>query len=567
MGDSSDKTKVKLPVGTKVNTLFTVTAIVMCILNIVLLTNSSRYSSSYNQILDSISMANSISGVAKNMYSEMREVVNGKVSFEDGKQFAIIDTINNTVNALMDRTDNDGRTKLGVIQRTMQTLTEYVYKSGKQIKEDAPVDERERTLEDIADISEIVEENVQDFILYEINRSTILRDEVKKSFSRDLLISAVVLALVFTVSILCGRMISRNISNPIKKLQSSASAIAGGDLRIETLNVKTRDEIKELAEAFNAMKDSLREIISSVCEASGNLYAASKQMYQNALSNSASAEEISAASQKVAEGIAEQSGESKKSLESIESMFEAFKEIVGRSEEILENSEKSVQLAISGNLCIHDHMEQLKEVTSAICRTSEATKRLYLKVQEMSKILDTMDKISSQTNLLALNASIEAARAGQAGKGFAVVAEEIRKLAEESMVSAKRIGEIIGSVQQESDSINEKMADITAKVLSGNETADKARRYFELIVKTNSASNEDMKGISSELAVVERDMECIKNSMKHIGEIAVRSKDEGMAISAAVQKQTANLEELTSFASALSELAGTMEEKVKRFAL
>lgn len=72
MGDSSDKTKVKLPVGTKVNTLFTVTAIVMCILNIVLLTNSSRYSSSYNQILDSISMANSISGVAKNMYSEMR---------------------------------------------------------------------------------------------------------------------------------------------------------------------------------------------------------------------------------------------------------------------------------------------------------------------------------------------------------------------------------------------------------------------------------------------------------------------------------------------------------------
>jgi len=512
-------------------------------------------------------MANSISGVAKNMYSEMREVVNGKVSFEDGKQFAIIDTINNTVNALMDRTDNDGRTKLGVIQRTMQTLTEYVYKSGKQIKEDAPVDERERTLEDIADISEIVEENVQDFILYEINRSTILRDEVKKSFSRDLLISAVVLALVFTVSILCGRMISRNISNPIKKLQSSASAIAGGDLRIETLNVKTRDEIKELAEAFNAMKDSLREIISSVCEASGNLYAASKQMYQNALSNSASAEEISAASQKVTEGIAEQSGESKKSLESIESMFEAFKEIVGRSEEILENSEKSVQLAISGNLCIHDHMEQLKEVTSAICRTSEATKRLYLKVQEMSKILDTMDKISSQTNLLALNASIEAARAGQAGKGFAVVAEEIRKLAEESMVSAKRIGEIIGSVQQESDSINEKMADITAKVLSGNETADKARRYFELIVKTNSASNEDMKGISSELAVVERDMECIKNSMKHIGEIAVRSKDEGMAISAAVQKQTANLEELTSFASALSELAGTMEEKVKRFAL
>jgi len=40
---------------------------------------------------------------------------------------------------------------------------------------------------------------------------------------------------------------------------------------------------------------------------------------------------------------------------------------------------------------------------------------------------------------LALNATIEAARAGEAGKSFSIVASEIKKLADQSKVSANYI--------------------------------------------------------------------------------------------------------------------------------
>lgn len=95
-------------------------------------------------------------------------------------------------------------------------------------------------------------------------------------------------------------------------------------------------------------------------------------------------------------------------------------------------------------------------------------------VNSTSEILEIIKRVAQQTNLLGLNAAIEAARAGEYGRGFSIVAGEVRKLADESDSSAKKINEMltkfqgsVGSVLEiveNSDAITQEQAKATQEI-------------------------------------------------------------------------------------------------------
>jgi hypothetical protein len=94
---------------------------------------------------------------------------------------------------------------------------------------------------------------------------------------------------------------------------------------------------------------------------------------------------------------------------------------------------------------------QTQEV-AMICRVlGQLSEDSQARVREMSQVLELIKHVAGQTNLLGLNAAIEAARVGEYGRGFAVVAEEIRKLADSSTLSVRKIAQIIQGVQVDSE--------------------------------------------------------------------------------------------------------------------
>lgn len=135
-----------------------------------------------------------------------------------------------------------------------------------------------------------------------------------------------------------------------------------------------------------------------------------------------------------------------KSLEKQDEMYQMSDELLGAMKKITGTIEtlsaESEELASTG-ATLTQNAEQLNE-----------------KVAETDEVLKVVQEVTDQTNLLGLNAEIEAARVGDEGKGFGVVAEEIRKLADNTASSLKQIEEILNTLQDSNQDINQGVQNI-----------------------------------------------------------------------------------------------------------
>ncbi len=106
-----------------------------------------------------------------------------------------------------------------------------------------------------------------------------------------------------------------------------------------------------------------------------------------------------------------------------------FRETIDSSDTVRRDAARTDELALRCST-------RLENSSTTIMALKDETSR----IAEISK---TINDIADMTALLALNASIDSARAGEHGRGFSVVADEISKLADDSMSSAKEISDII----------------------------------------------------------------------------------------------------------------------------
>ncbi len=197
-------------------------------------------------------------------------------------------------------------------------------------------------------------------------------------------------------------------------------------------------------------------------------------------------EQVSAASQLLAENASKQAAALEETSASIEQILIMIQESAQRTQQVHATSQDNSQTSEQARGLVDDAQRDATEGMTAMQEMARTIDGMKDSAEKTGKIVTTIDEIAFQTNLLALNAAVEAARAGEAGKGFAVVAEEVRSLAGRSARAARETGQLIDESVRNSD----QGVSATRRVESVfQDIVDRVTQLAELVGKVAAASD------------------------------------------------------------------------------
>jgi methyl-accepting chemotaxis protein len=371
--------------------------------------------------------------------------------------------------------------------------------------------------------------------------------------------------ITIIVSILLSLYISRVISKPVVKLSASAEQIAEGNLSVEDIHIRNKDEIGDLAVSFNKMLGSLKIIAEKTMQSSYGVAASAQELMAGSEAASSASEEIVASMQNVSTGIQKQ----KFSIDSISSAMDEtsaeIEQIASNMQYVSNNAQTLSNLSNKGNGALADVINQMEKISTRSEDSVKAVKLLEGMSQKVETITSMITEVSGQTNLLALNAAIEAARAGEQGRGFSVVAEEVRKLAEQSSSAANEISNIIRSMNDQIGSIVNIIEDEASEVYAGTKVVSQANSSFDEISKGVEGIISQVQGVSAATQQITSGIEQVVAATGEILESASNNSSSVQNISLAIEEQAASVEIISNKAAALAELAVELDSTVSIF--
>lgn len=374
-------------------------------------------------------------------------------------------------------------------------------------------------------------------------------------------ITVITLIIVLLVSI----KFSKSISNPIKQITKMMRELSDGNLKVEINKSKRNDELAELTNTMQVLRDTLHDTIEQVAASSSSVSTQSVALTQSATEVKSGSEQIMLTMQELASGAEKQADSASELASKMGSFARNIQESNEKGKQIQESSSEILKMSNEGETLMVSSEGQMMEVDKIVQDAVQKMDQLDKQAQQISKLISIIQDIAAQTNLLSLNAQIEAARAGESGKGFTVVANEVGRLSEQVSTSVTDIIEVVNQIQTETTNVKTSLENGYKEVTEGTNLIKTTSVTFHGINEAVSEMVADIKLITENLSGFAVNSQEVNFAVEEIVAISEESAAGVEETSATSEQSNRSMERVAQGSEELTALSETLDMLVRRF--
>lgn len=310
------------------------------------------------------------------------------------------------------------------------------------------------------------------------------------------------------------------LQHQLVELLTYIEGVASGDLTVRA--EVTSGEIGTVADFFNAIIESLRQIVTQVKKAAAQV--------------NISVDENEGAIRQLAEEAHKQAEDINHTLSSVEQMSLSIQAVAKSANQAAEVAATAYNTAETGEAVMNRTVESILNLQETVSETANKVKFLGESSQQISRVVSLINQIALQTNVLAINASIEATKAGEEGRGFAVVAEEVGQLANKSAAATKEIEQIVETIQLETGEVVKAMELGTTQVIEGAHLVEDTKQSLGQILEVSHQIYQLVQSISNTTISQAQTSQAVTDLMQEIAESSENTSNYSRQISLSLQR-------------------------------
>ena len=278
--------KKEASIKNRLNMLLVICLVPLTVLILYLVVIMQQFSGRYDEVVENITKANAYNIDFKDdldyqMYIIVANSERADELIDTAEPRRMIEEAREVFQGLYESADAEyGKQRLNRILKSLNILEDRVIEIETDAKVSGFYDKNMERLDlDIRVLTELIQEQIQEYIYYETTNLEVLREGIRSDVDRTLRMTSIIFLLILVSAFLISQKLMQGIMVPIGRLCEVTRKAAGGDFTVRAKEDNSA-ELSVLNSSFNSMIEKIGNLVEDIRVEQLNLRATELKLLQ-----------------------------------------------------------------------------------------------------------------------------------------------------------------------------------------------------------------------------------------------------------------------------------------------